>query len=58
MGGQNNVLEKIEAYSFRTFVATDIDVLIPLNIVDTSRNAYVPSILEEGHRGRHDDSRR
>ena len=54
MGGQNNVLGKIEACSFCTFVATDINVLIPLDIGDISRNAYVPSIVEEGHRGRHD----
>ena len=58
MGGQNDVLGKIEACSFRTIFAPDINVLSPLNMGDIARNAYVPSIVEEEHRGRHDDSRK
>ena len=57
VGGQNNVPGKIEACSCRTFVATGIKDLIPLNMGDISRNAYVPSILEEGHWGRREDRR-
>ena len=57
MDHQNNVLGKIEAgCSYSTFVATDIvDVLIPLNIGDTSRDMYVLSIIEEERRGKQDE---
>ena len=49
------MLGKIEACSFRTFVATDIVDILILNIGDNSPYLYVLSFLEEGHRGEQDE---
>ena len=56
LDSQNNILGKIEACLFRTFIATDKDVLkVPFNIGESgSSDKYVLRILE-GHQRKQDD---